>query len=101
MDGDGYFILTKKGYASCEITMDTRDKQALFEIKQKYGGSIKPVSNANAVRYKLRHRKGLILLISDINGHLRNPTRLLQMNKLCIKYNLELLYPEPLTFNNG
>jgi hypothetical protein len=26
---------------------------------------------------------------------------LLQMNKLCVKYNIELLYPKPLTFNNG
>jgi hypothetical protein len=23
------------------------------------------------------------------------------MNKLCVKYNIELKYPEPLTFNNG
>jgi hypothetical protein len=101
LDGDGYFILTKKGYVSCEITMDIRDKKALYEVKQKYGGLIKPVSNANAIRYKLRDKKGLILLINDVNGHLRNPTRLLQMNKLCVKYNIELVYPKPLTFNNG
>jgi hypothetical protein len=81
--------------------MDARDKKALYEIKQKYGGSIKLVSNANALRYKLRHKKGLISLINDVNGHLRNPARLLQINKLCVKYNIELKYPEPLTFNNG
>jgi len=101
IDGDGYFILTKNGYSSCEITMDARDKKALDEIKHKYGGSIKPISNANGVRYKLRHKKGLITLINDINGLIRNPARLLQMNKLCVKYNIELKYPEPLTFNNG
>ncbi len=101
IDGDGYFILTKKGYSSCEITMDARDKKALYEIKQKYGGSIKPISNANALRYKLRHKKGLISLIYDINGLLRNPTRLLQMNKLCVKYDIEIKYPKPLTFNDG
>ena len=101
IDGDGYFIFTKKGYTSCEITMDSRDKKALYEIKQKYGGSVKPISNANALRYKLRHKKGLILLINDVNGYLRNPTRLLQINKLCLKYNIELKYPEPLVFNNG
>ena len=101
IDGDGYFILTKKGYASCEITMDARDKKALYLIKQKYGGSIKPISNANAFRYKLRHKKGLISLINDVNGSIRNPTRLLQMNKLCVKYNIELKYSKPLTFNNG
>lgn len=101
IDGDGYFILTKKGYTSCEITMDARDKKALNEIKHKYGGTIKSISNANGARYKLRHKKGLISLIKDVNGLIRNPTRLLQMNKLCVKYNIELKYPEPLTFNNG
>lgn len=101
LDGDGYFILTKKGYSSCEITMDARDKKALYEIKQKYGGSIKSISNANALRYKLRHKKGLISLINDINGLLRNPTRLLQVNKLCVKYDIELKYPKPLTFNDA
>lgn len=101
LDGDGYFILTKKGYSSCEITMDARDKKALYIIKQKYGGSIKAISNANALRYKLRHKKGLISLINDINGLLRNPTRLLQINKLCVKYDIELKYPKPLTFNDG
>jgi len=101
MDGDGYFLLTKKGYSSCEITMDARDAKALYEIKHKYGGTIKPISNASAVRYKLRHKKGLISLISDINGLIRNPARLLQMNKLCVKYGIELKYPGPLTFNDG
>lgn len=81
--------------------MDISDKQVLFEIKHKYGGSVKPISNLNAVRYKLNDRKGLILLISDINGHLRNPTRLLQMNKLCLKYNIDFEYPQPLTYNDG
>ncbi|CCC14782.1 unnamed protein product [Sordaria macrospora k-hell] len=101
IDGDGYFLLTKKGYSSCEITMDARDAKALYEIKHKYGGNIKPISNASAVRYKLRHKKGLMKLINDVNGLLRNPTRLLQMNKLCVKYDIELKYPGPLTFNDG
>ena len=101
IDGDGYFILTKKGYSSCEITTDARDVKALHEIKQKYGGTIKPISNASAVRYKLRHKQGLISLIKDVNGLIRNPARLLQMNKLCVKYDISLIYPGPLTFNDG
>lgn len=56
IDGDGYFLLTKKGYSSCEITMDARDAKALYEIKHKYGGTIKYISNASAVRYKIRHK---------------------------------------------
>ena len=81
--------------------MNAIDKKALNEIKHKYGGTIKPISNALALRYKLRHKKGLISLIDDVNGLIRNPTRLLQMNKLCAKYDIELKYPKPLTFNNG
>ena len=52
-------------------------------------------------RYKLRNRAGFIALIKDINGLIRNPTRLLQMNKLCVKFNIELKYSNNLTFNNG
>ena len=81
--------------------MDARDKKALNEIKHKYGGTIKSISNANGVRYKLRHKKGLILLINDVNGLIRNPARLLQMNELCVKYDIKLKYPDPLIFNNG
>ena len=65
------------------------------------GGTIKSISNANGVRYKLRHKKGLILLINDVNGLIRNPARLLQMNELCVKYDIKLKYPDPLIFNNG
>lgn len=101
IDGDGYFILTKKGYASLEITMNISDKSALYEVKHKYGGSIKPVAGAKALRYKLRHKKGLIELIKGVNGLIRNPARILQLNKLCIKYDLKLKEPLPLTYNNG
>ncbi len=101
IDGDGYFLLTKKGYVSCEITMDIRDKAALFEIKHKYGGSIKPMSGANALKYKLQNKKGLIALINGVNGLIRNPTRLLQLNKLCVKYQIDLKLGKPLTYNNG
>jgi hypothetical protein len=101
LDGDGYFNLSKGGTARCTITMDIRDKSVLYEIKHKLGGSIYTIANANALRYQLSHRKGLIILIKGVNGLIRNPTRMLQMNKLCLKYGIELLYPKPLTFNNG
>jgi NADH:ubiquinone oxidoreductase subunit 4 (subunit M) len=101
IDGDGYFLLSKNGYNSCEITMDTRDKKVLYLIQHKYGGSVKQISNAYAFKYKLRNRAGLIELINDVNGFIRNPTRLLQMNKLCGKFNIELKYANNLTFNDG
>ena len=101
IDGDGHFILTKKGSVRLFIVMDIRDKKALYEILHKFGGSIKSISNANALRYNLSNKKGLVKLINAVNGEIRNPVRLLQLNKLCNKYNIELIYPKPLTFNNG
>jgi len=101
IDGDGYFLLSKNGYNSCEITMDARDKKVLYLIQHMYGGTVKQISNALAFKYKLRNRAGLIELINDVNGLIRNPTRLLQMNKLCVKFNIELKYSNNLIFNNG
>ena len=101
IDGDGCFTLSKKGYASLEITMDIRDERALQAVKNVYGGSIKLRSNANALRYRLHHKAGLLDLINDVNGKIRNPHRLIQLNNICIKYDLNLIYPEKLTINNG
>jgi len=36
IDGDGYFLLSKNGYNSCEITMDARDKKVLSPLPIKY-----------------------------------------------------------------
>jgi hypothetical protein len=101
IDGDGSFLLSKKGYASLEITMDIRDEHALQIIKNVYGGSIKLRSGANALRYRLHHKSGLLSLINDVNGNIRNSHRLIQLNKICIKYELNLIYPKPLTYNNA
>lgn len=101
IDGDGSFILTKKGKSSLIITMDAKDKIVLFIIKQRLGGQIKYLSNANAVRYKLTHKKGLIQVLTNINGFIRHPARLLAFNKLCLKYNIEAKYPDHLTYKDG
>lgn len=101
IDGDGCFLLTKKGYASLEVTMDIRDEHALQILKNVYGGSIKLRSGANALRYRLHHKSGLLKLINDVNGHIRNSNRLLQLNKICDKYNITLIHPYKLTYNNG
>ena len=101
IDGDGSFLLSKKGYASLEITMDIRDEHALQIVKNVYGGSIKLRSGANALRYRLHHKSGLLKLIKDVNGHIRNSNRLLQLNKLCHKYEISLIYPQKLSFDNA
>ena len=101
IDGDGCFLLSKKGYASLEITIQLRDIHCLSIIKQKYGGSLKVRANKNHLRYRLHHKSGLLKLIYDINGLIRNPIRLLQLAKICDKYNIFILYPKPLVYNNG
>lgn len=101
IDGDGSFLLSKKGYASLEITMDIKDEHALQIVKNTYGGSIKLRSGANALRYRLHHKSGLLKLINAVNGHIRNSNRLVQLNKLCHKYEISLIYPQKLTYDSG
>lgn len=101
IDGDGCFSLSKKGYASLEITMDIRDECALQAVKNVYGGSIKLRSGVSALRYRLHNKEGLLNLINDVNGHIRNPNRLIQLNYICVKYDIILKYPEKLTWDNG
>lgn len=101
IDGDGCFLLSKKGYASLEISMELRDKACLYLIKDKFGGSIKLKQGNNWLRYRLHHKKGLLDLIYSVNGLIRNPIRLLQLGKICDYYNLSLLYPNPLIYDNA
>jgi len=53
------------------------------------------------LRYRLHHKEGLLNLIDKVNGLLQNPTRILQLGKICEKYNLELKDPIKLTYFNG
>lgn len=101
IDGDGCFALSSKGYASLEITMDIRDRHCLYQIKQIFGGSIKLRSGAKAVRYRLHHKSGLLSMIQAVNGLIRNPTRCVQLEKICKAYGIVFIYPKPLTFSNG
>jgi hypothetical protein len=101
IDGRGKFFVSKKGYANFSIVLPEIDKSILYMIKHKYGGSIKSISGSNSFKYKLHHKKGLISLVLDINGLIRNPVKILQLNKVCILYNINLEPNNPLTYNNG
>jgi hypothetical protein len=101
IDGDGSFLLSKKGYASLEITMDIKDEHTLQIIKNVYGGSVKLRSGYNALRYRLHRKQNFLILINNVNGLIRNSNRLVQLSKICDKYNIELIYPNKLNYNNG
>jgi len=101
IDGCGQLLISKKGYANFKLIVPEKDKSLLYDIKHKYGGSIKSISGFNAFRYKLHHKKGLISLVNDVNGLIRNPNKILQLNKICVLYNIKLKSNISLTFNNG
>lgn len=101
IDGDGNLNVSKVGRVKLIITMEERDKMLLEDIKSKLGGSIYKVSNGKAYRYQLSNRKGLMNLLLRINGLIRNPTRMLQLSKVCNHYGLELKMPKELTKENG
>lgn len=81
--------------------MDIRDEHALQIIKNVYGGSIKLISGANALRYCLRHKSGFLALVNDVNGQVSSADWLVQLNKICIKYELNLIHPIKLNYDNG
>lgn len=101
IDGDGCFQVSKKGYASLEIVTQLRDKRILYLIKQKYGGAVKLHAGDNYLRYRLHHKAGILNLINGVNGLMRNPTRILQLGKICNQYGIELKDTQPLTYYSG
>lgn len=86
IDGDGSLLVSKSGYGSCEITMSLQDEHALAIIKQKLGGSIKLRSGVKVLRYRLHNNKGMIDLITRINGNIRHSSRLKQLEIVCLCY---------------
>jgi hypothetical protein len=81
--------------------MDLRDERCLSIIKNIYGGKIKLRSGVNSVRYRLHHKEGILKLINDINGQIRNPIRIHQLSKLCDLYNIKYRQPQPLNFDSA
>jgi len=49
----------------------------------------------------MHHKQGMLDIINAVNGEIRNPIRLLQLNKICEKYNILVLPTAPLTYENA
>ena len=99
--GDGCFLLSKKKYASLEIVVELRGKHGLYQIKQAFGGAVQLRAGDKRLRYRLHNRSGLLALIAVVNGHIRNPVRLSQLNKVCVEYGVPLHLPPALVYRNG
>lgn len=101
IDSHGYLLISKTGHSSCEIIMNNNDEHTLLLIKNKLGGSVKLRSGSNSFRYRLHHKKGMIDLITRINGNIRNSKRIPQLIKICSFFNIEYVSPMPLTKSNA
>lgn len=101
IDGDGYFGISKKKYASLEITMDVRDANCLKIIQNIFGGSLKLRAGTKSIRYRLHDKKGLLNLLNFVNGNIRISKRIIQFNNILTLYNINYVEATKLKFNNG
>jgi ubiquinol-cytochrome c reductase cytochrome b subunit len=101
IDADGSLLLSPAGYTSLEITMDIFDEHALLQIKQKLGGSVKLRTNARAFRYRLHSKQPIINLVNTINGYIRNSKRVIQLQKMCEKLEIQYIDPKSLSLESA
>ena len=101
IDGDGCFLISKKGYTSCEITMEQADEKAQAVVKDQIGGYIRLRSGSKSLRWRLHNKQGMISLINQVNGQIRNPTRFAQLIKVSQILNLRPIQASSLTINNS
>lgn len=97
IDGDGS-ILVYKDHVSIEATTSIEDEGILTEIKKKFGGSIKPRSNAKALRWRSRKKNVVIKVINILNGNIYNRIRIEQLKKACIFYKIDYIESKPINF---
>lgn len=101
IDGDGSLQVNKAGYSSCEVTVALADERVLRIIQNKLGGSIKPRSGVQAIRWRLHNHSGMINLINRINGYIRHSSRLLQLNRVCGVLGIQIISPDTLHNKHG
>lgn len=97
IDGGGSLLISKDGYCCCEITVGLSDEPMLVFIQNKLGGRTQLRSGVNVVRYRLRHKDGIVNLIHRINGLCRNSVRVVQLQKMCEHLGIQYIEPTPLT----
>lgn len=101
IDGDGCFLVSKRGYTSLEITRSSKDEEMLHKIKNKYGGSVKARAGMKALRYRQHNKEGMMKLCNDVNGSIRHPVRLRQFGKVTRKLSIQQKSPDNLSYKHG
>ena len=95
------FKLVKKGYTSCEITVALHDERILRTIHKFLARSIKLRSGAQAVRWRLHNKSGMINFVNRVNGNIKHSNRLLQLNNVSATLGLEVVNANVLHKDNG
>ncbi len=94
IDGDGCFLLSKRGYTSLEITTSSKDEEMLRKIQNKYGGSIKARAGLKALRYRQHNKEGIKKQCTDVNGYIRHPVRYRQFRKVTARLSIDQKNPD-------
>jgi len=91
IDGDGCFLVNKKGYTSLEITVDQKDLYLLHYIQDKVGGgNIKLRSGSKSYRYRMHNKKGIMNVVTMVNGYIRHSIRKSQLHRVCSVINIPI-----------
>ena len=101
IDGDGCLLLSKKGYASCEITVGIKQHILVSSVKKHLGGTIKKRAGVNAYRWRLDNIKGINMVLDFIDGKLRIKRRQLQYNLVCVALERTPLVSKPISRRNA
>ena len=89
IDGDGSLLVNKNKVLSCEITIHERDVKALFEIKDKYHGSVLKRSKVKAYRWRVYKKVFVEKLYKDLNSKLITDGKKIQLIKMGKILNIE------------
>jgi hypothetical protein len=101
IDGDGSFVISKKGQITCEITVALADERLLQEVKQKVCGVLKLRSGSQSIRLRIFKKDDLINIIKRVNGHIRLASRYEQFTSVCAKFEIPCLPPLKLHSSSG
>jgi cytochrome c oxidase subunit 1 len=102
-EGEGSFILAKRGDLSFVVTQSTKDVQILNYIKNNigFGKVIKQSIKGNTHRFVIQDRKNLFLICLLFNGNMVFPSRnarfltfLSTFNENLLKQNLPIIIPK-------
>jgi hypothetical protein len=88
-EGDGSFVVNKRGDLAFIITQGEKAKNILYEIKEQLGFGTVIKQGPRVYRYIVQDKKALALILLLFNGNIVLPARKQQFNKFLIAYNLK------------